>query len=310
MRMPAMLRWATTLAVLLAVVVPATGFYLPGVAPTDFAKGGPLPVKVNKLTSIKTQLSYTYYSLPFCKPDAIVDSDENLREVLRGDRIENSINRNLDDAVDNKNLGEFVSANVPTVGKFISDFSRSEAPSVPTLSVISYVMRCLQRSEFKANHGEWVKIVKPNLGPGIRERVHESIASEDGPMEDFHVLKIEFKSAHSALIKNTCFYAQLDPQFMILSDAVAKYGLEPPASGQPYPDEQMQQQVVNLPSRINRHQTSAVVTLQSLVSDYTWVNSLGSKNHDKKSSKSKKGKTKRPEHWSSQWCCHSAKAYA
>jgi len=27
-------------------------------------------------------------------------------------------------------------------------------------------------------------------------------------------------------------------------------------------------------------------------SDYTWVNSLGSKNHVKKSSKSKKGKTK------------------
>ena len=33
-----MLRWATALAVLLAVVAPAAGFYLPGVAPTDFAK--------------------------------------------------------------------------------------------------------------------------------------------------------------------------------------------------------------------------------------------------------------------------------
>lgn len=50
----------------------------------------PLPVKVNKLTSIKTQLPYSYYSLPFCKPDTIVDSAENLGEVLRGDRIENS----------------------------------------------------------------------------------------------------------------------------------------------------------------------------------------------------------------------------
>ncbi|CAD6217059.1 unnamed protein product [Miscanthus lutarioriparius] len=106
------------------------------------------------------------------------------------------------DAVDNRNLGEFVSSNVPTVGKFISDFSRSEAPSVPALSVISYAMRCLQRSEFKANHAEWVNTVKPNLGPGIRERVHEAIASEDGPMEDFHVLKTEFKLALSALIKD------------------------------------------------------------------------------------------------------------
>ncbi|CAD6218171.1 unnamed protein product [Miscanthus lutarioriparius] len=90
MRTPAMLRWAAALAVLLAVAAPAAGFYLPGVAPNDFAKGDPLPVKVNKLTSIKTQLPYTYYSLPFCKPDTIIDSTENLGEVLRGDRIENS----------------------------------------------------------------------------------------------------------------------------------------------------------------------------------------------------------------------------
>ncbi|EHA8589229.1 transmembrane 9 superfamily member 8 [Cocos nucifera] len=50
----------------------------------------PLYVKVNKLTSTKTQLPYSYYSLPYCRPDTIVDSAENLGEVLRGDRIENS----------------------------------------------------------------------------------------------------------------------------------------------------------------------------------------------------------------------------
>jgi transmembrane 9 superfamily protein 2/4 len=68
----------------------AHSFYLPGVAPEDFQKGDRLMVKVNKLTSIKTQLPYTYYTLPYCKPDKIVDSAENLGEVLRGDRIENS----------------------------------------------------------------------------------------------------------------------------------------------------------------------------------------------------------------------------
>lgn len=64
-------------------------------------------------------------------------------------------------------------------------------------------MNILFRSEFKANHAEWVNTVKPNLGPGIRERVYEAIASEDGPMEDFHALKTEFKLALSALIKVT-----------------------------------------------------------------------------------------------------------
>ncbi|KAM0913554.1 hypothetical protein ACQ4PT_012083 [Festuca glaucescens] len=81
---------AVVLAALCLLVAPAAGFYLPGVAPNDFDKKDLLPVKVNKLTSIKTQLPYSFYSLPFCKPDTIVDSAENLGEVLRGDRIENS----------------------------------------------------------------------------------------------------------------------------------------------------------------------------------------------------------------------------
>ncbi|KAK6137128.1 hypothetical protein DH2020_029137 [Rehmannia glutinosa] len=68
----------------------ALSFYLPGVSPEDFQKGDLLNVKVNKLTSIKTQLPYSYYSLPFCSPKTIIDSRENLGEVLRGDRIENS----------------------------------------------------------------------------------------------------------------------------------------------------------------------------------------------------------------------------
>jgi transmembrane 9 superfamily protein 2/4 len=45
---------------------------------------------VNKLTSTKTQLPYEYYSLDYCTPAKIVDVAENLGEVLRGDRIENS----------------------------------------------------------------------------------------------------------------------------------------------------------------------------------------------------------------------------
>lgn len=56
----------------------------------SFLQGDPLKVKVNKLTSTKTQLPYSYYSLPYCRPETIVDSAENLGEVLRGDRIENS----------------------------------------------------------------------------------------------------------------------------------------------------------------------------------------------------------------------------
>ncbi|KAF2287284.1 hypothetical protein GH714_039536 [Hevea brasiliensis] len=81
----------TTICAILALLIHgARCFYLPGVAPEDFVKGDELKVKVNKLTSTKTQLPYSYYSLPYCRPSKILDSAENLGEVLRGDRIENS----------------------------------------------------------------------------------------------------------------------------------------------------------------------------------------------------------------------------
>lgn len=40
---------------------------------------------------MRTQLPYEYYSLPYCRPERIVPFAENLGEVLRGDRIENSL---------------------------------------------------------------------------------------------------------------------------------------------------------------------------------------------------------------------------
>ena len=78
------------LPLLLAALGAATAFYLPGVAPKDFKQGEHVDIKVNKLTSTRTQLPYEYYSLPFCQPTALENVAENLGEVLRGDRIMNS----------------------------------------------------------------------------------------------------------------------------------------------------------------------------------------------------------------------------
>ncbi|KAI5083006.1 hypothetical protein GOP47_0002749 [Adiantum capillus-veneris] len=82
--------WALVALVALISLPLLHAFYLPGVAPLDFNRGDDLPVKVNKLTSTKTQLPYIYYDLPYCKPEKILNSAENLGEVLKGDRIENS----------------------------------------------------------------------------------------------------------------------------------------------------------------------------------------------------------------------------
>ena len=77
------------LAVLL-VCLYAEAFYLPGVAPRDFEDGEPVDIKVNKVDSVKTQLPYDYYSLPFCQPKEVSEVAENLGEVLSGDMIQNS----------------------------------------------------------------------------------------------------------------------------------------------------------------------------------------------------------------------------
>lgn len=44
------------------------------------------------MTSVKRQLPYDYYSLPFCKPEdgKLRYKPENLGEILRGDRIVNT----------------------------------------------------------------------------------------------------------------------------------------------------------------------------------------------------------------------------
>ncbi|XP_057767243.1 transmembrane 9 superfamily member 12 [Salvia miltiorrhiza] len=67
------------------------GFYLPGSYMHTYSPSEEIYAKVNSLTSIETELPFSYYSLPYCKPqDGIKKSAENLGELLMGDQIDNS----------------------------------------------------------------------------------------------------------------------------------------------------------------------------------------------------------------------------
>lgn len=69
----------------------ATAFYLPGVHPETFERGAEVPLKVNALTSTKTQIPRDYYRLPFCQPDGGPNmASENLGEFLTGNKIQSS----------------------------------------------------------------------------------------------------------------------------------------------------------------------------------------------------------------------------
>lgn len=56
-----------------------------------YSPGEEIFAKVNSLTSIETELPFSYYSLPYCKPpEGIKKSAENLGELLMGDQIDNT----------------------------------------------------------------------------------------------------------------------------------------------------------------------------------------------------------------------------
>uniref|UniRef100_A0A0G4GAR2 Transmembrane 9 superfamily member n=1 Tax=Chromera velia CCMP2878 TaxID=1169474 RepID=A0A0G4GAR2_9ALVE len=103
---------------------------LPGVPIKEYNDGDQVILKVKKLNSARTQLPYDFYELPFCEPKKKVNFDENLGEILTGDKILNSpyeiqMNRNIPDSIsdpirkvpscptgkklDKKNLAKFYS---------------------------------------------------------------------------------------------------------------------------------------------------------------------------------------------------------
>ncbi|KAJ6973534.1 hypothetical protein NC653_033764, partial [Populus alba x Populus x berolinensis] len=88
MRTP-MICWAFLLLVLFGKA--CNGFYLPGSYMHTYSTGDEIFAKVNSLTSIETELPFSYYSLPYCQPHGgIKKSAENLGELLMGDQIDNS----------------------------------------------------------------------------------------------------------------------------------------------------------------------------------------------------------------------------
>lgn len=69
---------------------PCQGFYLPGIAPIDYASGAKLEVMANKLTSPKNQLPFDYYSLGFCGSEdkkSYRSRPVNLGQLLVGERM-------------------------------------------------------------------------------------------------------------------------------------------------------------------------------------------------------------------------------
>ncbi|KAJ1280770.1 hypothetical protein BS78_04G258300 [Paspalum vaginatum] len=83
--------FSALLVVFIVFTPPSEAFYLPGSYMHTYQQGEEIGAKVNSLTSIETELPFSYYSLPYCQPKGgIKKSAENLGELLMGDQIDNS----------------------------------------------------------------------------------------------------------------------------------------------------------------------------------------------------------------------------
>ncbi|KAL8518050.1 hypothetical protein ACS0TY_009369 [Phlomoides rotata] len=105
------------------------------------------------------------------------------------------------------NLGNFVEAKVPSLKHFMNDSVKKQEDNIPSLAALSSAMRLLQRYEFKNNHGDWVRSVKPNLGPGISERVWEALSATDENIDVCCLLKSELRAALSDLLGDSSILA-------------------------------------------------------------------------------------------------------
>ncbi|KAG5075905.1 hypothetical protein JHK84_057136 [Glycine max] len=104
------------------------------------------------------------------------------------------------DVLKHEILGDYVKTNVPSLKHFMSKENTDQIYSIPSLAALSSAMRFLQRYEFKNNHGEWISAVKPDLGPGISERVSDALRTTGENIDICYSIKKELHDALAALL--------------------------------------------------------------------------------------------------------------
>ncbi|KAL9275950.1 Outer envelope protein 64, mitochondrial-like protein, partial [Drosera capensis] len=97
-------------------------------------------------------------------------------------------------------LGQYIASNVPSL-KGYCEMSTNLKSGTETLKALSAVTVLLQRYEFKANHEEWVKSVKPKLGPDASYHVHAAIGTDHQNIKTLYKVRAEMREALQTLLK-------------------------------------------------------------------------------------------------------------
>ncbi|KAJ6821401.1 amidase 1 isoform X1 [Iris pallida] len=106
------------------------------------------------------------------------------------------------DIINHENLGDYIYDKVPNLRNFISKSSNDQPSTILVLAALSSAMRLLQRFEFKANHEEWLNTTKPNLGPGISERIAIALLTTEENIDCCKTIQRELQAALTSLLED------------------------------------------------------------------------------------------------------------
>ncbi|XP_061365456.1 outer envelope protein 64, mitochondrial [Gastrolobium bilobum] len=99
------------------------------------------------------------------------------------------------------NLCQYIASNVPSLKGFREQLT-DQQNGASVLKALTTVMFSLQGYEFKTNHEEWVKSVKPKLGRGVSDRVRAAITTTQDNIKALYKVRTEMISAFHCLLKD------------------------------------------------------------------------------------------------------------
>ncbi|KAF2294053.1 hypothetical protein GH714_007121 [Hevea brasiliensis] len=99
------------------------------------------------------------------------------------------------------NLGQYIASNVPSLKGFYEE-STNLQNGTSALKALSSVMVSLQRYEFKKNHEEWIKSVKPKLAPDVSNHVLVAINTKYENIKTLYKIRSEMRACLQSLLKD------------------------------------------------------------------------------------------------------------
>ncbi|KAK7837363.1 amidase 1 [Quercus suber] len=180
------------------VIPMAQSFDSVGKEPRWFARD---PMILNRVGQVLLQLPEVDPVIP---SQIIIAEDCFQLSTIPSDRVTEPLLKSVNklfggDLVKHAVLGDYVKEKVPSLKQFMIKGNFDQEYNIPSLAALASAVQLLLRYEFKNNHGEWISTVKPDLGPGISERVWEALRATDENLDVCHSVKTELRAALNAL---------------------------------------------------------------------------------------------------------------